>query len=152
MIDPFYSREDNSDSLRRNGWCIGNTVIAALHRRQMFLPLFFPSVLFVGLHYSPILFFSPFPFYYIVPSLMLFYSLVLSAIFFFFLYSRFSSLALFSHFPAHCSPGILPFSLQFRHFQLLFYVALYRIHWLYWETFCWLSFWPLNLFFFFKPS
>lgn len=37
MIDPLYSREDNSDSLRRNGWCIGNTLIAVLHRRQRFL-------------------------------------------------------------------------------------------------------------------
>jgi len=35
MIGLFDSREDNSDSLRRNRWYYGNTVIAVLHLRQM---------------------------------------------------------------------------------------------------------------------
>lgn len=36
MIIIFYSTEDNSDSLRRNRWHIGNTLIAVLHLRRMF--------------------------------------------------------------------------------------------------------------------
>lgn len=35
MVGLFYPTEDNSDSLRRNKWYIGNTVIAVLHLRQM---------------------------------------------------------------------------------------------------------------------
>lgn len=43
----------------------------------------FLSMLFEGLHCSPFLSISPFSFCYIVPSLMLFYSLVLSSYFLF---------------------------------------------------------------------
>lgn len=34
MIGLFYSTEDNSDSLSRNRWYIGNTLIAVLHLRH----------------------------------------------------------------------------------------------------------------------
>lgn len=37
MIGLFYSTEDNSDSLRRYRWYIGNTLIAVLHLRHMLL-------------------------------------------------------------------------------------------------------------------
>lgn len=36
MIIISYSTEDNSDSLRRNRWHIGNTLIAVLHLRRVF--------------------------------------------------------------------------------------------------------------------
>lgn len=35
MIGLFYSTEDNSDSLSRNRWYTGNTLIAVLHLRHM---------------------------------------------------------------------------------------------------------------------
>ena len=35
MIGLFCSTQENSDSLRRNRWYTGNTLIAVLHLRQM---------------------------------------------------------------------------------------------------------------------
>lgn len=60
---------------------------------------FFPSMLFMGLHYSLFLSFSPFPFYYIVPSLMLFHSLVLSSHFLFLSILQIFQLSLVLPFP-----------------------------------------------------
>lgn len=70
-----------------------------------FLPLFFPSMLFVGLQYSPFLSFSPFPFYYIVHSLMLLYSLLLSRHFLFLSILQIFQLSLVLPFPCPMLTG-----------------------------------------------